>query len=417
MPPLLRDSRVVLYLFVSFRLMALLVYQPLNGLGPGITAFGDYQHYYNLASLSEQGQVPYRDYWYEFPPIFPILSLAVYRVANARDFTAYTVLFGLLMIAFDTVNLLLLRAIAGRLYSPPVGAALSWVYAALAVPFVFTFWTFEPVVVCLLLLSVYWLLVGRDSRSAMAAALGALTKLFPLVILGAVWRFRPPREAIRYTLIAAGLTALGLIGMLAVAGPFGLPSLLAQFNKASYQSVWALLDHNYKTGNFGPLADHFDPAKAYALLGNPPVIPAVLRGLVFAALGLFLYARTRRDDDRGIVAFIAITVTVFFLWSQGWSPQWQMVLTPLILLNFPTRDGVLICLTLALISFAEYPLLFSRTAATDGAIGPAQLPLFTALVLARTALLAGFAVALYRRLRMPSVTNTSANVTSESTSV
>src|SRR5581483_3229551 len=242
MPPLLRDSRVVLYLFVSFRLMALLVYQPLNGLGPGITAFGDYQHYYNLASLSEQGQVPYRDYWYEFPPIFPILSLAVYRVANARDFTAYTVLFGLLMIAFDTVNLLLLRAIAGRLYSPPVGAALSWVYAALAVPFVFTFWTFEPVVVCLLLLSVYWLLVGRDSRSAMAAALGALTKLFPLVILGAVWRFRPPREAIRYTLIAAGLTALGLIGMLAVAGPFGLPSLLAQFNKASYQSVWALLD-------------------------------------------------------------------------------------------------------------------------------------------------------------------------------
>src|SRR5437879_3020423 len=103
--------------------------------------------------------------------------------------------------------------------------------------------------------------------------------------------------------------------MLAVAGQFRLPSLLAQFNKAAYQSVWALIDHNYKTGNFGPIADHFDPVKAYEVQGNPPVIPAWVRGLVFGSLGLFIYANIRRLDNRGIVAFVAITVTIFFLWS------------------------------------------------------------------------------------------------------
>jgi glycosyl transferase family 87 len=402
--PLLRDSRIVLYLFVGLRLMLLLVYQPIQGVGPGFTAFGDFQHYYNLASLSSQGKLPYRDYWYEFPPVFPLLSLTVYSLLSGRgpaDFTAYAVLLGLVMIGFDTANLLLVRRIGARLYSDSTGMALAWIYALLAVPLVFSFWTFEPVVVCAVLLAVAWLVEGRDNRSAAAAAFGALTKFFPLVVLGSVWRFRPPRAAIRYTVIAVGLTVLGLLVLLAVAGPFGQPSLLAQFNKASYQSVWALIDHNYKTGNFGPIADHFDPAKAYDLQGNAPVIPAWLRALVFGAIGLFVYARTRRQDHRGIVAFVAITVTIFFLWSQGWSPQWQMFLVPLILLNYPTRDGVLTCLALALISFVEYPLLFSRTAETGGAIAPAQLPIFTAIILLRTALLIGFAVALYRRLRIP----------------
>jgi hypothetical protein len=241
---LLRDRRIVLYLFVSLRLMILLVYQPLQGVGPGITAFGDFQHYYNLADLSSQGKLPYRDYWYEFPPVFPIISLAVYGLLSARgpaDFAAYATLFGLVMITFDTGNLLLVRRIGSRLYNDSTGLALAWIYGLLAVPLVFSFWTFEPMVAFSILLATAWLIEGRDNRSAVAAAFGALTKLFPLVVLGAVWRFRPPRDAIRYTAITVGLTVMGLVALLAIAGPFGMPSLLAQFNKASYQSPWALI--------------------------------------------------------------------------------------------------------------------------------------------------------------------------------
>ncbi len=386
--------------------MLLIVYQPsaTNGPDRGLTAFGDFHTYYDFAALSSAGKLPYRNYWYEFPPVFPIISLTIYGLVSGRgaaDFTAYAVLLGLVITAFDVGNLILIGRIGRRVHGQTVGTALSWVYALLAAPFVFSWWTFEPIVTFSILLSILYLLEKRDTGSALATAFGALTKLFPLILIGVVLRFRSPGKAARFTILALGLTTLGVVILLAIGGLFGVASLTAQFNKASYESVWALIDHNYKTGNFGPLSDHFDPVKAAELQGNPAVIPSWLRVVVFGAIGLFIFVQTRRFDDQAVLAFAAITITLFFLWAQGWSPQWQVTLIPLILLNFPTRDGVLMCLALGLVSFVEYPALFARTGDTGGVISSAQLPLFTALILTRTALLIGFSVALFQRLREP----------------
>lgn len=400
---LLRDRRTLLYLFIGFRLMLLIVYQPylINGVERGLSAFGDFQHYYNLAALSGQGSLPYRDYWYEFPPVFPLISLTAYSLTGtAADFTAYATLLAIIMLAFDVGNLLLLTRLGSRLHGEGTGVALGWIYGLLAAPLIFSSWTFEPIVCFALLLSLTWLTERRDLPAALAIAFGALTKLYPLILLAAVWHYRRRDQAIRLTAITGVVTAIGIAAMLLIAGKFGIPSLAAQFNKASYQTVWALIDGNYRTGNFGPIADHFLPEKAYELLGNPARIPSGLRLIPFAAIGAFVYARTRRFDDRGLLAFATITITIFFLWSQGWSPQWLMVLIPLLLLNFPDRNGVLISLLLMLGSFIEYPLLFARTAETAGAISAAQLPIFTALILLRTAILIGVSMALYRSLRL-----------------
>lgn len=398
-----RDKRLLLYLFVAFRLMLLIAYQPflLNGVERGLTVFGDFQHYFNVASLSSSGSLPYRDYWYEFPPVFPAISLTVYTLTGgqAGGFTAYATALGLLMIIVDVGNLLLLQRLGTRLHKEETGSTLAWTYALLAVPLVFSMWTFEPLVCFFILLAITWLVEGQDNRAAVVIALGALTKLYPLILLAGVWRMRKPSQAIRVTVITVTITVLGLGTMLLYGGRFGLPSLSAQFNKASYQTVWALIDGNYRTGNFGPIADHFVPEKATELLGNPSRVPWWLRGLIFGAIGLFIYARTRRFDERGLVAFVSVTVIVFFLWSQGWSPQWQMVLVPLILLNFPTRSGVLTALMLSLVSFIEYPLLFMRTGDTGGAISGSQLPIFAVLIAIRTLILIGLAVGLYQLLR------------------
>lgn len=397
---LLGDLRLLLIVFVCFRLILLMVYQPLftQGMERGVTAGGDFFYYYQLGALSGDGLLPFRDWWSEFPPIPSFLDTLLY-IGFGRSYSSFAMVFSALMLAFDVGNLLLVRRIGSRLHGANTGMALAWVYALMPVPAVFIFWNFEPMVAFFLLWALAALIDARDTRSAIAAWLGALVKFTPALILGAVWRYRSTGAALRYTLIAVGGFVLVYLPLLLGNADMTLPSLLAQFNKASYQSVWALIDGNYTTGNFGPSLERLDPAAAYQLEGNPPVIPGFIRLGTAALIGLAVFVTARRRDARGVAAFVAITLLIFFLQAQGWSPQWLAQIVPLILICFPTRNGVIAVILLSLVSFAEYPFLFIRTGDTGGVITGDLVAPFVALVLARTTILMGMCIALYQVLR------------------
>jgi hypothetical protein len=397
---LLGDFRLLLILFVSFRLMLVLVYQPLiiQGNERGMSAGGDFQTYFQLGSFSEDGLLPFRDWWSEFPPIPSVINVVLNQLTN-QSYSGFAMLYGLLMLAIDIGNLILVRRIGTRLHGANTGMALAWVYALLLAPLVISWWAFEGMAAFALLLALNWLLEKRDIPSAVAAGIGALIKFTPALLIGAALRFRPPRLAVRYLLIVSAIFGGVYLLLFAQNAAMTVPSLTAQFSKASYQTVWALLDGNYRTGNFGAAADRLDPANANVLQGNPPVIPGWLRLLAAAAIGVFVYARTRRFDERGIAAFVAITLLIFFLQAQGWSPQWLAQIIPLLLLCFPTRDGIIGLILLSFVTFAEYPFLFIRTGDTNGVITGSLVPLFVILILVRTGILVVYALILYRKLR------------------
>ena len=140
-----------------------------------------------------------------------------------------------------------------------------------------------------------------------------------------------------------------------------LASLRSQASKSSWQTVWALIDGNYTTGLFGPVADHLDPAKAGLQLHKPSRIPWFITVPLFALIYLYLFSRPiDTEDKKALLSFTGMTFGLFFLWSRGWSPQWQVMLIPLILLIFPNGHGVLYCLVLGFISFLEWPVILSR---------------------------------------------------------
>jgi hypothetical protein len=403
---LLGDFRLLLILFIALRFMLLMVYQPfiIDGVERGVGAQGDRAYHYALAELSDSDNLPFRDWWSEFPPVWFLLTTAVYQFQGENaNYSSWSMLLGIIMLAFDVGNLVLIRTIGSRLHGAEIGMSLAWVYAVLAAPLVFMWWNFETMVAFWLLLGLWWLLAGHDTRSAVAAAVGALTKFTPALLLGAVFRFRTLPQAARYVAVTLAVFVLAYLPLLAQNAEMTLPSLTAQFSKSSYQTVWALLDGNYRTGNFGDVASHFDPAQATVLTGNPAVIPGWLRLLAAAGVGIWVYARTRRFDDRGLVAFVAITLLIFFLQAQGWSPQWLVQIIPLALLAFPNRNGVLVVVMLSLVTFAEYPFLFIRTAETGGEISGALVLPYAVLILTRTLILVGLCFGLYRRLRQEPV--------------
>ncbi len=406
------DVRVLVLLFFGLRLTLAVVYQPAlwqlydaNGapltLQQGLSTYGDFHYFYNIARLTDGGNWPYRDFWYEFPPLWSVLFMGLYRVLSvhsAASYATWSTALGLLLNVFDVGNLVLLRRLGERLHGQTVGLALSWTYALLAAPLILTWWNFEPLVLFLMLAALWTLLSGAEGRSALLTALGALTKYVPILLLPTVWRFWPRTRALRYTLVSVGLVALMLGGLLVWGGEMAWASLRAQAVKPSYQTVWALLDGNLRTGQFPDAAAHFDTRTIYDTTAYPPRVPFGLRTLPFVALGAWLYTRQMRRDAHGVVAFYALTVTLFFLWAQGWSAQWALPLSALILLNFPTRAGVLSCLMLGLLSFWEYPALFMRATEAASVVRAHLVPTFALLVSVRTVLLLGFAAALYRRL-------------------
>lgn len=401
---LFKDFRVLLLLFISFRFLLLIVYQPiLTESGEfGIGAGGDRAYHYALTQQVDEGLLPFRDWWSEFPPIwYATTTLAYLLLGENVNYTSWSMLLGIIMLISETGALIFMRRIGEQLHGASTGMALAWVYALSIAPAVFMWWNFDSMVTLFMLWGLWLLLREKHIRSAVAVGIGALVKFVPFLLFGAVLRFRTVSTAARFIAVSIAVFALVYLPLFALNGELTLVSLTAQLSKNSYQTVWALLDGNYGTGNFGALETHLYAEGVNEVQGNPAVIPGIVRLAAAALIGLWVFWRTKRLDDVGLVAFVGITLLIFYLQSQGWSPQWLTQIIPLVLLVFPTRTGVLITIVLSLLAFAEYPFLFARTGDTDtpGVISGALFSPWVGIIIARTLLLVGVCFAFYGKLR------------------
>jgi len=345
---------LALLLFVSARLMVLMVWPAEN-----LTLYGDYRYYFDLASLSEDGYLPFIHYWSEHAPLFPFLNLLIFRLSGGV-FKNHVLLVSLAMLLFEAGALWLLHRLAADLHGEAQATQIAWVYVALYVPVFIWLSTFEAMTAFFVLLALLGLRRRRLGLSGLAIGLGTMTKFVPILLLATVWRERGWRAA-----LVSGLVALAVCG--AILGPllllspdYTLASLQAQASKSSWQTVWALIDGNTaNTGNLGPITDRFDPAKASVPLHNPSRLPPWLTLAPFALLGLFLLTRPPVRDEDGPI-FTALAFVLLFLWSKGWSPQWQIFLIPLLLLSLPLRRAVMFILVLGFVNLLEWPVMLSR---------------------------------------------------------
>jgi hypothetical protein len=211
-----------------------------------------------------------------------------------------------------------------------------------------------------MLLALDALLLKKEGRAGMLLALGMLAKWFPALLLPAVFRAWPLKKALRTAALA--IAGVGLvIGALYVASPtMTAASLRTQLGRTSWETVWALVDGNYTTGEFILLPERTDPTQTGLHSGNPARIPPLITLAAFGLLGLWLWWKSDLSDERAFIAFVGITWVIFFAWMPGWSPQWILYLLPLILLTLPWEKGMLWATLLTLVTIVEWPVLLAR---------------------------------------------------------
>jgi hypothetical protein len=328
------------------------------GYGP---AFGPFQEQGRFAL---GGAYPFIDYWMEYPPVFPWMNVAAYLLSihvPGDQMLWYGTLGRWVLLPFDIGGVMLIYLIARRLGTAenhPLRASLLYMAAFVSV-YVPLGW-FDSLPLFWLLLTVYLAIAYRPGWSGIAAGLGFLTKPLPTLALPMAWqRFSSNRSRIK-------LTVAALLAILVPVLPFALANgrmLLAYLwnltSRASYETIWALIDGYHNCGVVAPLESRFDPSSAdwAAHPGSGSYGLWTLGG--FAILYLFLW--TRRIDwqnNRRAVGFVGLTWCLFCLWSKGYSPQWAINLVAFVALLMPTLRGAVYLTLLAVGLVAEWPGAF-----------------------------------------------------------
>lgn len=322
----------------------------------GLRGYGDLTHFFQLASLPGW---PFFNYWVEFPPIFPFLSALLFRIASGQEHV-YDYLLIILFTLADAGNLYFFYRIVDRVQGEITGFRRIFIYLLLLSVLAYCWWYYDPIAVFTLLCGIFLILEGKDKLTGIALGIGLLVKLFPVLALVGLWKSRSWRK-ILITLATLCFIGFLVYGILWAKSPtYTVASLQSQWSKGSWETVWALIDGNYRTGNFGPELDRLNAGMAVVNRGNPAVIPTWIPFVIFGAVGVGCLLKVNPKTDLQRISIIGLTWSLFLLASPGWSPQWILYLIPLILMAFPERLAYILGALIVLINLLEWPILLSR---------------------------------------------------------
>ena len=188
------DFILLLILFAAFRILALAAYRP----GGLVLDFSDFYWYRSFAETTRQGYYPYQNLWTTYPPLFPVVMIAIYQVSGLfppweHVNLWFTLLLGGFFLLFEIGNFILIYLLALKLYPAPEAdqprSAFQnplrpcWIYAVLFVPVYTLTGHFESFPIFFFLLSLYLLLQNRPYLSALFTGIGFMIKLIPALLI------------------------------------------------------------------------------------------------------------------------------------------------------------------------------------------------------------------------------------------
>jgi hypothetical protein len=245
------------------------------------------------AARIADGQVPYRDFWWFYPPGQPVL-LGGLSAALGPSLLTWKVVRAL---AAGAVAVLAWR-LARRGGAPPWAALAAWLAATLALAYPSGPHPF-PVTLALCLAALLCL-----ERPALAGALTGVAAFWRLefagylalgVLLAYAARGSMARAAARYAAVAAGVAALLFAPFVALAGPGDAFELLVRYpllDFSDYQSLPFPLSYDGPLNTSSPGGFLSDSAESLLLFYVPLALVVALAGAL--ACGAL---RFRREED------------------------------------------------------------------------------------------------------------------------
>jgi len=291
--------------------------------------------YYKYASQLINGLVPYRDFSFEYPP-FALFFFALPRLLTS-NYDTFALYYHYEVLVFVLIGLLVVYSIARRLGKAPWKLMIIYILGILAIgPIIAQQYDIFPAVLAVLAVYFFWL--GKHKTSWVLLALGALTKIFPIILAPVFLLYYLRNRQYRY--LWSGILVFVAICLVVVVPVFfygmgairELISYHAQRGlqiESSYSSFFLVAD---KLGmisvipvfNFGSWNLDSPLANALATLSTYFLVV-----LLLIAYG-FIYNRMKpgKSQFSRLGAYSILVITIVLVSSKVLSPQYLIWLIP-----------------------------------------------------------------------------------------
>ena len=222
----------------------------------------------------------------------------------------------IILAVFDAANIYIFAKILNRNNSDSGNRYSVWIYFIILAVLPYSWWYLDPIAVTCMLLALYLLIKNSTMLASFSMLIGLLFKLFPGFVIVPLIKNIPLRHVIKTLVIVSTVIFVIYLALWLISPEFTQSSIVSQFKKGSWETVWALIDGNLGTGNFGPLIQRLDPASAYNSNRNPAVIPSILTLIAAIALGFYLFLKVKILAPIGMISLLGLTFTIFFCGRQ-----------------------------------------------------------------------------------------------------
>jgi hypothetical protein len=325
----------------------------------------DVRLFFDAATAFLRGQLPYRDFFFQYPPL--ALIFLVPPRWFAADLASYFSWFNIELLILACVGILAATAVADRIGQPLGPTLFVYSLSLLALgAIVPQRYDLAPAIIVVSAIAAW--LNERQTTAYLLLAIGMLTKIYPVLLLPlfaiADWRTRGKPAVVRGLLVFVGMILLVLLPFLLLAPRETLTAFGEQAGRGvGIASVYAtLLLAARSIGVPAEIAYQQDlNTWNVNVHGAEWLTPATMvLQLLFLALVYLLFLRSSNDARSALVPFAAATIGVGLVTSKVLSAQYIIWLFPLATLVGNTRFvwASALFLATALLTQLLYPFLW-----------------------------------------------------------
>ncbi len=331
----------------------------------------DFQYYLQGAVNIMQGQVPYADFGFDYPPLvfIPIL-LAVIPAILFNSAAAFILSFQFLMVICDIIIVICIYLIGLKLYNEKTAFVAAFLYATAFSVGYFVLTKYDAFPTSILMLAVLFTVYNRSIRGYISIVVGTLAKIFPGIALPFVALYNAKSTSLWQEIISFLKIGIPVAVILFVPVLIVKPGIILSYISGSLVRS----DVYVNTATYTLYAYLHDVLNSGISVSTISFLMYILMGLVLLFLLAIAYIEPKKDA-RLLVKLMAVSIFVVVFCMKYHSPQYVVWYTPFVcLLVADSLQGIILFYVTQAITYIEFPLLFGALYTNTTYTSPAGTP-------------------------------------------